>query len=148
MALHRDIYWVGRQWAVTGSGVQAVDQRLQGAFDVEFPQLWDDGLQARMRAHAWVNAEDFDKALMLARQRFPQPAKTSPPLVESVQELIQQPAPGSSSQPPSPLSADEAGPQHVEAKASIERRQEVAPPLQFRMQGRLARFLPQWRVRP
>ncbi len=35
MALHRDIYWVGRQWAVTGFGVQAVDQRLKGAFDVE-----------------------------------------------------------------------------------------------------------------
>jgi len=23
MALHRDIYWVGRQWAVTGYGIQA-----------------------------------------------------------------------------------------------------------------------------
>jgi hypothetical protein len=148
MALHRNIYWVGRQWAVTGSGVQAVDQRLQGAFDVEFPQLWDEGLQARMRAHAWVNAEDFDKALMLARQRFPQPAKTSLPLVESGPELIEQPAPGSSPQPPSPLPADEAGPQLAEATASMQRPQEVAPPLQFRMQGRLARFLPQWRIRP
>jgi hypothetical protein len=27
MALHRDIYWVGRQWAVTGYGIQACDQK-------------------------------------------------------------------------------------------------------------------------
>ena len=35
MALHRDIYWIGRQWAITGFGVQAIDQRLKGAFDIE-----------------------------------------------------------------------------------------------------------------
>ena len=42
MALHRDIFWVGRQWAVTGFGLQAVDQRLKGAFDVEGTRLWED----------------------------------------------------------------------------------------------------------
>ena len=31
MSLHRDIYWLGRQWAVTGYGIQAVDQRRFGA---------------------------------------------------------------------------------------------------------------------
>jgi len=40
MALHRDIYWVGRQWAVTGYGMQAVDQKLQGKFDIEASRLW------------------------------------------------------------------------------------------------------------
>ena len=28
MALHRDIFRIGRQWAVTGFGIQAVDQRF------------------------------------------------------------------------------------------------------------------------
>ena len=92
MALHRDIYWVGRQWAATGFGVQAIDQRLQGAFDIESSRLWDDGLQARMRRYAWLNGEDFDKALMIARQRFPAPAEKELSLVESVLELIRQPA--------------------------------------------------------
>ena len=63
MALHRDIYWVGRQWAVTGFGMQAIDQRLKGNFDIEVAHLWDDDLPERMRALAWLNAEDFDKAL-------------------------------------------------------------------------------------
>lgn len=138
MALHRDIYWIGRQWAVTGFGVQAVDQRLQGAFDIESSQVWDEGLQARMRAHAWVNGEDFEKALRVARQRFAEPARKSKPLVESVLELMQQPAPVPSPQPP-PLPADEAIPQLHQPV--------LAPPLQLRMQGQLARFLPQWRVR-
>jgi len=183
MALHRDIYWVGRQWAVTGFGVQAVDQRLQGAFDIKSSQVWDEGLQARTRAHAWVNAEDFDKALVMARQRFPEPERKSLPLVESVLELIQQPGLGPSRQPMPPpcndflvdqvlgdqvsgdqVSGDEVlddetlddetlvddvvGLQLVETTASVERPQaELPPPLQFSMEGQLARFLPQWRVR-
>ena len=89
MALHRDIFWVGRQWAVTGFGVQAVDQRLKGAFDLEATKLWEDDLPQRMRALAWLNAEDFSKALELARARFPEPPrKKGLPLVESVLELI------------------------------------------------------------
>ena len=65
MALHRDIYWVGRQWAVTGIGLQAVDQRLKGAFDIEIARLWEDELPQRMRALAWLNIDDFNKALEL-----------------------------------------------------------------------------------
>src|SRR6266478_1614244 len=75
MALHRDIYWVGRQWAVTGFGVQAIDQRLKGAFDLEISRLWEDDLTERMHAHAWLNAADFDKALAAARTRFPEPPR-------------------------------------------------------------------------
>jgi len=88
MPLHRDIFWVGRQWAVTGFGVQAVDQRLKGAFDIEVDRLWDDDLPQRMRALAWLKAEDFETALTVARSRFPEPPRKSLPLVESVLELI------------------------------------------------------------
>jgi hypothetical protein len=55
MVLHRDIFWVGRQWAVTGLGIQAVDQRLKGAFDIEVCRLWEEGLIERIRALAWLN---------------------------------------------------------------------------------------------
>jgi hypothetical protein len=156
MALHRDIYWVGRQWAVTGFGVQAVDQRLKGAFDIEASQVWDEGLQLRMCGHAWVNAQDLDKALTKARQRFPEPAKKSLPLVESVLELMQQPAAGPASgpapdpaqQPLPPPRADDAGLQLAQTAAPVERPQTAPPPpLQLRTQGKLARFMPQWRVR-
>ena len=89
MALDRNIYWVGRQWAVTGLGIQLVDQRLKGAFDIEASRVWAEDVPDRMRAYAWLNAEDFNKALSVARERFPAPPKKRLPLVESVLELIQ-----------------------------------------------------------
>ena len=72
MALHRDIFWIGRQWAVTGHGMQLIDQRLEGAFDIEVGRLWDDDLIESLRAKAWLKAEDFDKGLAVARTRHPQ----------------------------------------------------------------------------
>jgi len=77
MALHRDIFWIGRQWAVTGHGMQLIDQRLMGAFDIEVGRLWDDDLIERMHAKEWLNAEDFDKGLAVARTRHPQPQAES-----------------------------------------------------------------------
>ena len=50
MALDRDIHWVGRQWAVTGYGMQAVDQKLKGQFDIEASRLWEDGLSESLHA--------------------------------------------------------------------------------------------------
>ncbi len=50
MALHRDIYWVGRQWTVTGFGLQAVDQKQKGKFDIEASRLWEDDVLESMRA--------------------------------------------------------------------------------------------------
>jgi hypothetical protein len=73
MALHRDIYWVGRQWAVTGYGMQAVDPKLKGQFDIEAIRLWEDGLSDSLNAGGWLNSEDFAKALSVARARYPQP---------------------------------------------------------------------------
>src|SRR5258707_4735729 len=77
MPLHRDIFWTGRQWAVTGHGMQLIDQRLMGAFDIEAGRLWDDDLIARMRAKDWLNAADFDKGLAIARTRHPQAGSAS-----------------------------------------------------------------------
>src|SRR5882724_47061 len=101
MALHRDIYWVGRPWAVTAAGLQAVDQRRRRAFDIDVARIWDDGLVDRMLTLDWFNREDFDKALAIARARFPEPPRKPLPLVESILELIQ-PAPTEPRKPASP----------------------------------------------
>ncbi|WFU37669.1 hypothetical protein QA640_24710 [Bradyrhizobium sp. CB82] len=123
MALHRDIFWIGRQWAVTGFGIQAVDQRLRGVLDIEIARLWDDDFVQSRRAKPGLNLEDFDKALTLARTRYPQ----APPARTPVQAAIElPPAAAPVAPPPKP-----------------------APPvvLALRTEGRLARFLPQWRIR-
>ncbi|UWU80983.1 hypothetical protein N2603_21685 [Bradyrhizobium huanghuaihaiense] len=117
MALHRDIFWVGRQWAVTGAGIQAVDQRLRGVLDIEIVRLWDDDLVQSRRAKPGVNAADFDKALTIARERFPQ---TPDPIIVQLAALGVVEAPVVSP---------------------------ALPAMQLRVEGRLARFLPQWRVR-
>ncbi len=159
MALHRDIYWVGRQWAVTGFGVQAIDQRLKGAFDVETAKIWEDDLPRRMRALAWLNAEDFDKALELARARFPAPPrKKGLPLVESVLELIQPAGTDPPQQPaPPPLAtnireADVAdGKPPAALPLAMELPGEALPqksePLAMRIEHVSAKFLPRWRIR-
>jgi hypothetical protein len=100
MALHRDIYWVGRQWAVTGHGMQAIDQRLQGKFDIAVSRLWENGLPESLQAEKWFNAEDFSKGLVLARARYPQPLGQAAAPQESVARL-QDSGPG---EPPTPMS--------------------------------------------
>jgi hypothetical protein len=75
MALHRDIYWVGRQWAVTGSGLQLIDQRLKGVFDIDIERLRDQRVLDAMRARDWLKAEDFEKAVTAAHKRFSEPAR-------------------------------------------------------------------------
>jgi hypothetical protein len=78
MALHRDIHWIGRQWAVTGFGMQAIDQKLGGKFDIEMARLWDDGLTESLREQKWFKAEDFEKGLAMARKRYPEPPRATP----------------------------------------------------------------------
>src|SRR5580698_4082963 len=79
MALHRDIYWVGKQWAVTGYGIQACNQKQKGQFDIEASRLWDDGVQDAVRGLSWVNMEDFEKAITAARKYYPEPPRKTPP---------------------------------------------------------------------
>jgi len=70
--LHRDIYWLGRQWAVTGFGIQAVDPKLNREFDVEVSRIGDEGLAEAMLSEDWFDIEDFASALKVARQRLQQ----------------------------------------------------------------------------
>ncbi|MGA7717501.1 MAG: hypothetical protein WCB33_16450, partial [Bradyrhizobium sp.] len=79
MALHRDIYWVGKQWAVTGLGIQACNQKQRGKFDIEASRLWDGGVQDAVRAEKWVNTDDFEKAVAVARKYYPEPPRKEPP---------------------------------------------------------------------
>ncbi|MCA6109041.1 hypothetical protein [Bradyrhizobium cenepequi] len=101
MALHRDIYWIGRQWAVTGFGMQLIDQRHGGKFDIGIARLWDKDIAGDLSAQKWFNPVDFAKGLSVARQRHrkpPAPAQVDsvpePPLAEKVEiamaEVIKQ----------------------------------------------------------
>ena len=102
MALHRDIYWVGKQWAVTGFGIQACNQKQKSRFDIAGSRLWEDGVQEAIRAEAWVDADDFEKAIDVARKYYPEPPRKAPPRVEvatpspePLRLLALQPCPGS-----------------------------------------------------
>src|SRR6202008_1815042 len=73
MALHRDIFWIGRQWAVTGFGMQAINQKHNGQFDIPVERLWDDDLPNGVRGQKWFNPDDFAKGLAIAQARHPKP---------------------------------------------------------------------------
>jgi len=141
MALHRDIHWIGRQWAVTGYGMQAIDQKHGGAFDIEIARLWEDGLLENLREQKWFNADDFAKGLAIARKRYPEPPRESAPS-PPVEALLQA---GGVLIPPQKSSAIEAP---AIPQANPVEPQEP-PPLFFQMRtpGR-ARFVRPWRVRP
>jgi hypothetical protein len=87
MALHRDIYWVGRQWAVTGYGIQACNQKQKGQFDIESARLWDAGVLESLRAEPWLNVEDFEKALEVARKHYSEPPRKAEKPEPRVPEL-------------------------------------------------------------
>ncbi len=139
MVLHRDIYWVGRQWAVTGLGMQAIDQKLQGKFDIDVSRLWDDDLPESLRAEKWLNPEDFGKGLVLARARYPQPpghsASTQKVAATQNAEPVQQVPPAQKSA----LPTRESDP--VEAPKSLLQK------FHMRIESCPAKFVPPWRVR-
>jgi hypothetical protein len=147
MALHRDILWIGRQWAVTGHGMQLIDQRLMGAFDIEVISLWDDDLIDRMRAKEWLNAADFEKGLAVARTRHK--------LLEPGSEPIAAPVPAVDAvAPPPPLKLElPAAAEPLQAApaaampppAPIELAQPASSDLQMKIDG-AARFARPWRV--
>ena len=151
MALHRDIFWIGRQWAVTGHGMQLIDQRLMGDFDIEVARLWDDDLIERMHAKEWLNAADFDKGLAVARTRHPQPQAESTsvaappaPVIEPVTPppppKLERPATVEPPQPP-PAPPGAVSPQPL----PIEPPKQESPDLQMKIDGG-ARFARPWRV--
>jgi hypothetical protein len=135
MALHRDIFWVGRQWAVTGYGLQAVDQKLKGNFDIEAARLWEDGLLESMRAEPWLNVEDFGKALSVARTRFPAPPRKTPPPAERVLGPIE-----------TVLKEDNLKDTNLK-DSPMQAPKPVAQKYDMRIDGWPAKFVPQWRIR-
>jgi hypothetical protein len=161
MALHRDIFWIGRQWAVTGHGMQLIDQRLMGAFDIEVARLWDDDLVARMQAKEWLNAADFDKGLAVARTRHPQAQAGSAPVVAppaAVIETIAPPLPAAKPEAPKfeapkperPASVQPSPPVEPQGLESpppvaIEPPKQESPGLQMKIDGG-AKFARPWRV--
>lgn len=140
MALHRDIFWVGRQWAVTGYGVQAVDPKLKGQFDIEVSRLWDDGLADSLHGNGWLNREDFDKALSVARARYPELPRKSAPLVPPA-PLAPPAASGPSPAPPEPSAS------RMEESTPAEPPKPVVREFAMRVQGWPAKFVRPWRAR-
>jgi hypothetical protein len=151
MALHRNIYWVGRQWAVTGSGIQACDQKQKGKFDIEAASLWEDGVLENIRGLKWLNSEDFEQAISVARKYYPEPPRKEPP--------VPPPAP-----PEVIVSRLESSvPKNAVARNDIPRngipRSDIAseltkpPPkpvvrkFDMRIEGSCAKFIPVWRIR-
>ena len=120
MALHRDIFWVGRQWAVTGYGMQAVDQKQKSKFDIEASRVWESDLAEAMRAEGWLNIEDFERALSVARKQFPSPMQAGAPPQQRVSEVKPDPV-----EPPKP----------------------PAPKFDMRIEGWPAKFIQPWRIR-
>ena len=162
MALHRDIFWIGRQWAVTGHGMQLIDQRLEGAFDIEVIRLWDDELIESLRAKAWLKVEDFDKGLAVARERHPHSSGAVRPVPVTAQVPVPEPIapPPPAAKPEAPefetrkperpapmLPSHPAEPQAPESQlpVAIEPQEQRSPDLQMKIDGG-AKFARPWRV--
>jgi hypothetical protein len=135
MALHRDIFWIGRQWAVTGFGMQAINQKHGGQFDIAIERLWDDDLLDALRGQKWFNPDDFAKGLAIAQRRHSKP----PPL--PVQTLLKSTIASAEAAPAEATAAKTADPdplKPVEATPSL---------LQMGSTGHSAKLLRVWRVR-
>jgi len=141
MALHRDIYWVGKQWAVTGYGIQACNQKQRGKFDIEGSRLWEDGVLESRRAEKWINSEDFDNALDVARKYYPEPPrKAAPPKqarqrAAAVKEVRAQAIPAKEPAIPAKVPAIETPKPAAQAFVTM------------RIEGWPAKFVRPWRIR-
>jgi hypothetical protein len=72
--LHRDIFWLGRQWAVTGYGIQALDHKLEMRFDVAIERIGEDDPAGAARHQPWFDADDFADAIVAAKRRLDEPS--------------------------------------------------------------------------
>jgi len=141
MALHRDIYWVGKQWAVTGYGIQACNQKQRGKFDIEGSRLWEDGVLESLRAEKWINSEDFDNALDVARKYYPEPTRKAVPPKQPRQR-----AAAVKEARAEPLAAKEPP---IPAKQPSIETPKPAPQafITMRVEGWPAKFVRPWRIR-
>lgn len=152
MPLHRDIFWLGRQWAVTGFGMQAINQKYDGRFDIPIERLWDDALPEGVSDQKWFNPDDFSKALAIARARHvrppPKPA-ASPPPVETPRQSSPIIAAGEPAALPV-ISAVEAAsiprPEAVPEALTTPPKQEPSP-FEMRILAHPAKLLRVWRAR-
>jgi hypothetical protein len=150
MALHRDIYWVGRQWAVTGHGMQAVDQKQKSKFDIEVSRLWEDDLSEILCAQTWFNPEDFSKGLSIARARYPEP----PGRVRPERKAAPDPVPLQKAATPieripasvAPVKASD--PAAIPTPVAVEPAPKpVAPKFHLRIENSPAKLVRPWRIR-
>ena len=149
MALHRDIHWIGRQWAVTGHGMQLIDQKQKGLFDIETARLWDADVIEGIRAQQWVDVADFDKGLDVARKRY---ADASRPASQPPETKIVRAAPTA---PVAPLVAAPAIVPTAPLPGAVTLLQKLeaiepakSAPRKFQMQFLInAKFIRPWRVR-
>jgi hypothetical protein len=144
MALHRDIYWVGSQWAVTGYGIQACDQKRKCRFDIEACRIWEDGVLEGMRALTWLNSEDFDRAIEVARLHYPEPPQKVPPPEERVVGLIETMLKEFGRKAESQKAESQKAPSSKEIP--IEPPIPVAQIFEMRIENWPAKFVPQWRI--
>jgi hypothetical protein len=153
MALHRDIYWVGKQWAVTGNGVQACDQKQKSQFDIDPTRLWDDDVVDRLRANKWLNVDDLEKALSIARQRFSEPPRKVTPAPRVAP--IEPPPPVVNPKSPKQAKPDPVEPPRAPAvvlqpsaatKTNPEPPRPAGPKFHMLFSGN-AKFIRPWRVR-
>jgi hypothetical protein len=144
MALHRDIYWVGKQWAVTGYGIQACDQKQKGKFDIEAARIWEDDVLESMRDQKWLNAKDFDKAISVARTHYPEPPRKAAPPPPPVETR-------SPDEPPErPEKIDRPEKTMVpspKAESAAEPTRRVVSAFEMQVNGWPAKLVPVWRVR-
>jgi hypothetical protein len=147
MALHRNIYWVGRQWAVTGSGIQACDQKQKGKFDIEAARLWEDGVLESVRGLKWLNSEDFEKAISVARKYYPEPPREAPPptpppaLPEAIVSRLENSA-ARNDFPKNGVPRNDAAIELTKAASKP-----IVRKFDMRIEGSLAKFIPVWRIR-
>ncbi len=146
MALHRNIYWVGRQWAVTGSGIQACDQKQKGKFDIEAARLWEDGVLENVRALTWLNSEDFETAISVARKYYPEPPRKEPPapppappevIVSRLENNV----------PKDNIFRNGVANKDVDIELTAVPAKPVVGKFDMRIEGSRAKFIPVWRIR-
>lgn len=151
MPLHRDILWIGRQWSVTGLGMQVINQKYNGQFDIPIERLWDDDLPGEVSKEKWFSSDDFLKGLEVARVRHARPSAmpAAPPrtverqLPSSAVNARPAPAPrlGPSAVEAQPVAAPPAKPDTKAIHPKLE-----PAPLQMRIPAHRARLARMWRV--